>query len=153
MKQSIVIIIAMTACLCMVMSSLAGGAGVFLLQFMSGQPAPPGLDAGESITYDNIPRADDGCVVLYEHPDGSGNNVTFCLEGKDIHAIKNLKTYDFNDMASAMDIGPGVTVKLFKDVDLHGQGRTFKQHEFINFSDVSYPHDVVSSLTLRKAST
>ena len=150
MKESIVIVIMMTACLCMVMSSLSGGAGLFLAQSMVGQPTTLGLDAGESVTYDNIPRATDGCVVLYEQPDGGGNTVTYCLEGKHKVAVKNLKTYDFNDMASAMDIGPGVKVKLFKDSDLRGVGRTFGKNEFITFSDVSYPQDTVSSLTLTK---
>lgn len=150
MNKSIVIVIIVTACICMVMSSSMGGFGVFLLQSLQGTGPVHTIDAGESVTYDNIPRAGDGCVVLYEHADGGGDTYELCLDGESIVSTKNLKDHRMNDKASALDVGKGVSVKLYPDANLSGTPRTFDQQKFYSFSDSGMKHDIVSSLAIRK---
>jgi len=151
MNKSIVIVIIVTACICMVMSSMVGGAGLFFLQmFQGGGAAGNAIDTGESVTYDNIPRAGDGCAVLYENPDGTGDNYELCLDGETIVSTKNLKDHGMNDKASALDLGKGVSVKLYPGIYHGGSPRTFDEQKFYSFSDSGMKHDIVSSLVIRK---
>ena len=101
---TLVLVIVMTMCMCAVLCSLMSGATIFI---MNPTNVAPGLQS-ESITYDSIPRAGNGCVVLYDHSDGKGKNHTVCLDGQKEFLVRNLKNESFNDITSSIDVGPGV---------------------------------------------
>jgi len=151
MNKSIVIAIIGTVCICMVMSSLSGGAGAALLQMLKGSGPPPNaLEGGESVTYDNIPRAGDGCVVIYEHPDGQGANYGLCLDGESTASTSNLKDHEMDDKASAIDVGSGVIARLYPHPGFTGVPYIIDNQQFHNFSDINIPHDAFMSLVIRK---
>jgi hypothetical protein len=96
-----------------------------------------------------IKRAGEGCVVLYDNIDGTGKNVEFCLDDKNEYRVNNMKSYDGNDMASAVDVGEGAQVRLYADKDLRGDMIRLKQG-WHTIRD-SWKNDVVSSLMLKKS--
>jgi hypothetical protein len=100
-------------------------------------------------TTDEIPRAADGCVMLYEHRDGEGKNVGFCLDGEKEYRVNNLKSFDFNDTASSVDVGEGAQVLLYTDSELKGDMTRLKTG-FHAIED-SWKDNVLSSLLIKKA--
>lgn len=129
---------------------LLGGAALFP-SVVGGTSMINGTGSPLDVTFDNIKRAGDGCVVLYEHGDGSGTNKEFCLDGRDEYKVNNLKNYEFNDKASTMDVGKGVEVKVYDHADFKGRLFRAAQPGWVNLGD-KYRHDIASSIHLTSLS-
>ena len=136
-KSSMMMIVLLIAVVGIIGSSsmaLIGGAAMYP-SLMGNTTTINGTGPPLDVTFENIKRAGDGCVVLYEKPDGTGANQEFCLDGRDKYTVNNLKSYDFNDKAMAMDVGQGVSARLYGDADKKGAYYNKTSPGWVNFAD------------------
>jgi len=96
-----------------------------------------------------VKQAGDGCVVIYEHKDGTGKNEEFCLDGESEYRVNNFKTFGMNDMASAVDVGDNAQVLLYADANLKGDMIRLKPG-WHTIQD-SWKDNVASSLLVKKS--
>lgn len=96
-----------------------------------------------------VKRAGDGCVVIYEHKDGTGKNEEFCLDGESEYRVNNFKTFGMNDTASAVDVGDNAQALLYADANLKGDMVRLKSG-WHTIQD-SWKDNVASSLLVKKS--
>ena len=151
-KSGMMMIVMLIAVACMMVSSsmaLIGGAAMSFPSIFTGGMGVTSSTGPLDVTFDNIKRASDGCIVLYEHGDGSGTNHEFCLDGRGEYKVNNLKNYNFNDKASTMDVGGGVEVKVYDHADFKGRMFRTSSPGWVNLGD-KFKHNIMSSLQLNK---
>jgi hypothetical protein len=132
-----IMMVGMMGLVCMVsvcLSMLAFGA-----QFVMGSQTVP-QSSGETSPEDNgttatgadgdVLRAPPGCVYLYDNVDGTGEPLQVCLDGRDEWSIYDLKDYDYDNKPSAMDVGQGVSAKVY-------------EHPGFNLSQEKYKDDAM----------
>jgi hypothetical protein len=109
---------------------------------------------GDAPGGDEVPRAGDGCIYLFEDKDGQGTPFSACLDGKSEFGVADLRLSNYNDKARVLDVGTGVSVKLFEDINYNnkGQGKktVFKtKPEWVDLEDIGFGRKA-SSLKLTK---
>jgi len=104
---------------------------------------------GSEITFENIPRAEDGCVMLYDEAKGGGDNTNLCLDDRSTAKIVDLKNVDMKDKASAVDVGAGVKAYIYPDADFKGTPYVITKPGYVFLGDV-WKDNVASSLRLVK---
>jgi hypothetical protein len=102
---------------------------------------------GSEVVTNEMQRAGHECIVLYDNVDGSGDASSFCLDGLTSKRVNNLKDYQFNDRASAMDVGSGVSVRAHTDAGLRGDQAVFRTAGFQSLKG-DWKNDAMSSFTL-----
>ena len=116
-----------------------------------------GLEGGQDVPPDEmseVPRAERGCIYLFEDKDGQGTPFQACLGGKNDWSVADLRTQDYNDKANVLDVGPGVTVKLYEDINFNGNksGKRViikSSPEWVDLDDLGFGKKV-SSIRLSK---
>ena len=150
-NTTLIIIIVMTVIFCSSMvSASSGGAMLFLPGLTSMFPGAGAAGGGGSeVTFENIPRAEDGCVVLYDEAKGGGDNTNLCLDDRSTAKIVDLKNVDMKDKASAVDVGAGVKAYIYPDADFKGTPYVVSKPGYVFLGDV-WKDNVASSLRLVK---
>jgi hypothetical protein len=135
-------------CLCIVcLSMLMFGSQMMGTMDTVGGEEPPADDSG-------VPRAPDGCVYLFEDKDGQGTPLMACLDGRQSWSINDFGSVNdnYHDKATIMDVGKGVSVKLYEhpNFNLSKRGRVVKKTrpEWVDLSDIGFDNKA-SSLRIR----
>lgn len=123
-----------------------------LLSPGSGQVSDGGT--GSEQIFENIVRAEDGCVVLYDGKQGDGDYTVKCLDDQTSAKITDLGSVGMHDKASAIDVGKGVKAYLYPHNDFKGGSSLFDKPGFFVLED-EYPgiegnHKGISSLRIVK---
>lgn len=152
-STTIIIIIVMTVIFCSsILSASSGGAMMFmpgLTSMIPGMSAAGAGGGGSEITFENIPRAEDGCVMLYDEAKGGGDNTNLCLDDRSTAKIVDLKNVDMKDKASAVDVGKGVKAYIYPDADFKGTPHVITKPGYVFLGD-AWKDNVASSLRIVK---
>ena len=159
-NSSMIVVMMMMVVVAMCASSCSVAVGGMMMSgdqaLIDGTTTANTTQTGLDVTFDNVKRAGEGCVVLYEHDSskassGIGKNHEFCLDDRTEYRVNDLSTYKMNDMTSAVDVGKGVAVNLYKDANLKGSMIRLSQAGWTDIGDRD-GHDTISSLLLQKTS-